>query len=152
MWSHGCASKFQSFRPLDYDSLWACQARAMMLTSMDPHRRRRVLKTMKHEQNAAILVAMNHASRKSILEDLEANGDGKMTLDIIRYALLMFLVANTRVQGMLQQCSCALAAPIDPGRIACRACHHFDEHMNAGRSVRHGPEMRYHFPQMRWTS
>ena len=62
------------------------QARAMMLTSMDTNRRRRVLKAMKHEQSAAILVSMNHASRKSILEDLDANGDMHRTIDVIRYS------------------------------------------------------------------
>ena len=71
------------------DDVLLLQARAMMLTSMDPHRRRRVLKTMKHEQNAAILVSMNSASRKSVLEDLDANGDTKMTMDVIRYGFLV---------------------------------------------------------------
>ena len=60
------------------------QARAMMLTSMDTNRRRRVLKAMKHEQSAAILVSMNQAGRKSILEDLNANGDMHGTIDVIR--------------------------------------------------------------------
>ncbi|KAK9821477.1 hypothetical protein WJX74_000684 [Apatococcus lobatus] len=60
------------------------EARAMLLINLDTKRRRCVLKAMKHEQNAAILVSMNQASRKSILEDLDANGDMHGTMDVIR--------------------------------------------------------------------
>ncbi len=59
----------------------------MMLTSMDPKRRRHVLKAMKHEQTAAILVSMNDASRKWMIQDLDANGSMRGTMDTIRHAL-----------------------------------------------------------------
>ena len=64
------------------------QARAMMLISMDTKRRRSMLKAMKHEQTAAILVSMNANSRKSLIEDLDANGATHKTMDMIRYCLL----------------------------------------------------------------
>ncbi len=72
-----CAAKASAFDVV-------AQARAMMLAGMDSRRRRQLLKAMKHEQTAAMLVSMNAAGRKSLLEDLDANGAMHETLDMIR--------------------------------------------------------------------